>query len=154
MKVKFKYGIASFSGTIESAVYYATPGGQASFMRKYVVPKPTTQNTTLGTNAKNLALFWEGVSAGYKQEAKTYASLYFQQNQTPGDDFQVVLSNFSTFIKMMYSFAEANVGTVTLDSVTYNDVVSLFSEITTIAGAIDEGFLPNVIGGDALTTAM
>lgn len=154
MKVKFKYGIASFSGTIENAVYYATPGGQASFMRKYVVPKPTTQNTTLGTNAKNLAVFWESVSTAYKQQARTYANLYFQQNQSPGDDFQVVLSNFSTFVKMMYAFADANVGTVTLDSVTKNDVVSLFSEITTIAGAIDAGFLPNVVGGDDLTESM
>jgi len=43
---------------------------------------------------------------------------------------------------------------VDLKSLSYGDLATLFPDVTTIASAVDAGFLPSVSGADLLTESM
>jgi hypothetical protein len=55
MKVKFKYGIRTYSGTIDEMTYGSYRKGKVCIGRQWVLPKPTEQNTEIGAVATNLS---------------------------------------------------------------------------------------------------
>jgi hypothetical protein len=61
---------------------------------------------------------------------------------------------YSIFVKMMFAFKKANEASVTLDTITYSDIQSLFPDVSTIAGAVDSGYLPNTTGAELLDAEM
>ena len=154
MKVKFKFGIGSYAGTIDLATFYETKNGNGSFMRKWVKPKLTDQNAELGSIGKNLAQIYREVSAAYKEQLGTYVNLYNTAVSDSEDIFQVRVNKYAMFIKMFYAFAAANGGSVDLKSLSFGDLATLFPEIINIAAACNEGFLLSVPGCELLTENM
>lgn len=154
MKVKFKYGIGSFAGTLEAATFYETPNGGASFMRKWVMPKITDNNIELGSVSKNLAKIWKECSADYKADMLTYCDLHRAYFKDLNNEFQGYIGTYAMFVKMFYAFEAANGGSVDLKSLSYGDIDTLFPEIVSVAAAADAGFIPNVPGAELLTENM
>ncbi|MDI3504768.1 MAG: hypothetical protein PWP64_1704 [Candidatus Cloacimonadota bacterium] len=151
MKAKLKYGIAAYSGTIDDITFSSYNDGAVCIARKWVMPTLTINNAELGSAAKNLAVLYADCSEEYKSDLRTYADLYARQISGKR---KLPPNGYSLFIKMFYAFAEANEGTVDLKSVTYGDVSSLFPDVTTIASAVEAGFLPRVNGADLLIATM
>ena len=54
----------------------------------------------------------------------------------------------------MYKFADINGAGVDLTSITLNDLISLFAEVTAISTAVDAGYLPSVTGAEDLGAKM
>lgn len=155
MKVTFKYGIGSFSGTVENATYWATARKTASIMRRWVMPTATDQNTELGTIATNLASIWAQVTPEYIGDMKTYCRKYFSENTNPEDPFASRTSTYAMWVKMMYAFGKANDGTVDLKTITMSDIKSLYeNELENISAQITEGYLSNVSESATLVATM
>lgn len=154
MKVKFKYGIGSFSGTLELATFYETPNGGASFMRRWVKPKLTAQNAELGVISKNMATMWGECSEDYKANLVIYCEKYQVHYRDPENPFQIKPTSFAMFVKMFYRLAAANIGTIELKSLSFGDLSTLFPEITNVNSAINEGYLEFVPGCELLTENM
>ena len=153
MKVVFKYAVGSYSGTLDLAVFYPTKNGNASYMRKWVKPKETSQNTVIATATRNLAAIYEACSAGYRANLATYTSQY-NTEKNDGTPFWRPKTSFNIFIMMMYKFAEINGQGVDLTSITLNDLDSLFTEVTSISTAVNAGYLPSVTGAEDLKVKM
>ncbi|MDD4223400.1 MAG: hypothetical protein PHD87_02305, partial [Candidatus Cloacimonetes bacterium] len=66
MKVKFKYGIATYSGTIDEMVYGSYRDDKLCIGREYVYPRLTEYNAAIGGAGANLAILWASGSAEYK----------------------------------------------------------------------------------------
>lgn len=146
-----KYGLASYSGTIDEITFGSYKDGTLCIARKWVMPRLTDNNTLMGEIGKNLSNIYALCSANYKADLKTYAQLYGKQ-KSPKD--KLAPNAYSIFIKMMFAFWKVNSASVTLDTITINDIQSLFSEITSVALSIESGYLPSLSGSDALTATM
>ena len=51
MKVKFKYGIRTFSGTVDEMTYGSFKKGKVCIGRRWVMPRLTDNNAALGSAA-------------------------------------------------------------------------------------------------------
>jgi len=151
MKVKLKYGISTYSGTIDEITFSSYRNGTICIARKWVMPRLTDQNGRLGEIAQNLSELYGEISAGFKADLKRYAELYGQQK---ADKTKLIPSAYAQFMKLMYAFAEGNGGSIDLSSITYNDIQTLFADIADMKTAIESGYLPDVKGSDELTEAI
>lgn len=151
MKTKLKYGIASYSGTIDEITFASYKNGAVCIARKYVKPTLTENNSRMGDIAKNISLIYGGCSEEFKSDLRTYASIYGKE-ETPRNSLSP--NSYGLFVKMMFNFSDINGGGVDLTSITLNDIQSLFVELTTIATAVDAGYLPKVSGYELLDSSM
>lgn len=151
MIVNLKYGLATYSGTIDDITFGSYKNDTLCIARKWVMPRLTENNTQMSAIAKNLSEIYTLCSTDYKADLKTYAYQY-GKDRTPQD--KLAPNGYSIFVKMMYAFAKANDASVTLDSITYSDIQSLFPDINTVAGAVESNYLPNVTGADLLDAEM
>ena len=153
MKVVFKYAVGSYSGTLDLAVFYPTKNGNASYMRKWVKPTETAQNTIIANATRNLAAIYSACSPAYLADLATYTSRY-NTEKNDGSAFWRPKTSFNIFIMMMYRFADVNGQGVDLTSITLNDLTSLFTEVTSISSAVTAGYLPSVTGAEMLEEKM
>ncbi|HOH97174.1 MAG TPA: hypothetical protein PL188_02570 [Candidatus Cloacimonadota bacterium] len=151
MKTTFKYGIGTYSGTIDSITFGSYKKGTVCIARKHVIPRSTEQNQELGTISKNLSSIYADVSQDYKDDLKTYAYLYGQRH-TPKN--QLPPKSYGLFVKLLYILQDENSGTVDLKTLTCNDIKTLFPEIVSVADAVENGFLPRVEGAELLDAEM
>lgn len=153
MKVVFKYAVGSYSGTLDLAVFYPTKNGNASYMRKWVKPTETAQNTVIANATRNLAAIYSACTPAYLADLATYTSQY-NMEKNDGTPFWRPKTSFNIFIMMMYKFAEINGSGVDLTSLTINDLSTLFTDVTSISGAVNAGYLPSVTGAEDLEEKM
>ncbi|HPI25357.1 MAG TPA: hypothetical protein PLO57_02750 [Candidatus Cloacimonadota bacterium] len=151
MKVTLKYGIATYSGTIDDITFGSYKNDTLCIARKWVMPRLTDQNTEMSAIAKNLSTLYGLCSTDYKADLKTYAYQYGKEHSAKD---KLAPNAYSIFIKMMFAFQKGNEASVTLDTITYSDIQSLFPDITTVGGAVDSGYLPNVEGAELLDAEM
>jgi hypothetical protein len=150
MKTKFKYGIATYSGTIDEITFGSYRDDTVCIARKYVIPRLTANNTLMGATLKNLATVWSDVSVGYKDEMKIYAA----RNVVNIPKGKLPPTSFSIWVKMLYLFSELGEGHIDLSTVTYSDLQTVGEDILNIAVAVENGYLENVDGADELTSNM
>lgn len=148
MKTNLKYGIASYSGTIDDITFGSYKKGKVCIARKWVLPRTTAQNAELGTSTKNIASIYAAASAGFKSDLRTYADLYARKNSRSRS---LAANPFALFMKLMYAFAADEGESVDLKTITLNDIQSLFSDLDSVAAAVTAGYLPNVNGAELLT---
>jgi len=150
MKAKFKYGIGTYSGTIDEITFGSYRKDTVCIARKYVVPRLTENNTSMGAKLKNLATVWQSVSSGYKEEMKIYAA----KNIINVPKGQLPPTSFSIWVRMMFLFSELNAGHIDLATVTYSDLQTVAEDILSISVAVENGFLAEVPGCETLTSNM
>lgn len=150
MKVKLKYGIRTYSGTTDGMTYCSYRKGTVCIGRKHTLPRPTAQNTSMGIIMKNLAKVYAAVSPGYKADLKTYAARY--EKKVPSN--KVAPGAYPLFVKMLFLFAELDAEHVDLATITHSDLLTVGSDIMSIADAVDNGYLPNVSGAAELTATL
>ncbi|MDD2230218.1 MAG: hypothetical protein PHY48_12495 [Candidatus Cloacimonetes bacterium] len=150
MKVQFKYGIKTYSGTADDMTYGSYRDGNVCIGRKYVSPRITTQNTSMGAKLKNLADIYGDVNVGYKTDLKAYAGKY--EAHVP--KHKLAPTAFAIFVKMMFLFTKLDEGHIDLATLTYADLQTVGTDIASIADAVDNGYLPSVTGADLLVASM
>ncbi|PKN73506.1 MAG: hypothetical protein CVU50_01975 [Candidatus Cloacimonetes bacterium HGW-Cloacimonetes-3] len=150
MKVRFKYGIRTYSGTLDEMTFGSYLKGKLCIGREYVIPKLTANNTLMGAVCKNLAEVYGDCSTGYKADLKTYAGL----NAVNIPKGKLPPTSFAIFMKMMYLFSELDEGHIDLSTVTLTDLQTLGGDIASVADAVENGYLKSVDGADELTANM
>ena len=150
MKVQFKYGIGTYSGTLDELTFGSYFKNRVCIARKYVVPRLTDQNSLIGSKMKNLAVIYGNVSANYKIELKQYASLH--SVLTPKG--KLPATSYALWVKMMFQFAKADPEHIDLTSLTYTDLQTVGDDIISIAAAVTNGFMENGPGVETLTANM
>jgi len=150
MKVIFKFGIKTYSGTVDDMTFGSYRKHSLCIGRKYVTPRITTQNTSMGAKIKNLANIYGDVTALYKADLKTYTAKY--ASIAPKD--KLAPNAFAIFVKMLFLFSKLDEGHIELSTLTYTDLQTLGGDISSISDAVDNGYLPNVTGADLLIATM
>jgi hypothetical protein len=150
MKVKFKYGIKTYSGTADDMTYGSYRKNSLCIGRKYVTPRITTLNTSMGAKIKNLANVYGDISSDYKADLKAYAV----KHETLAPKDKLAPNAFAIFVKMMFLFSKLDEGHIDLSTLTYTDLQTLGGDISSISDAVDNGYLPNVTGADLLIATM
>jgi hypothetical protein len=151
MKTKLKYGISAYSGTIDEITFSSYENGSVCIARKWVMPTLGDNNAELGSISKNLSKIYAECSEEYKSDLRTYAYLYRTQRRETG---KLAPNSYSHFVKQFYAFRDDNEATVDLKTLSFGDLMSLFPEITSVAEAVEAGYLPNVVGAELLTADM
>jgi hypothetical protein len=151
MKVKLKYGISAYSGTIDEITFSSHKDGAICIARKWVMPSLGDMHEEMGAIAKNLSKIYAECSDLYKEDLKTYARLHASQ-RVPRNELPP--NSYSLFIKQFYAFRDDNEATVDLKTLSFGDLMSLFPEITSVAEAVEAGYLPKVAGAELLTADM
>lgn len=151
MKVKFKYGIGTYSGTLDEMTYGSYRNGAVCVGRKWVYPTPTAQNATMGERMKNLSKVYAGASAGYKEDLSVYCLRYEKQHVAKN---KLAPSSYAIFVKMMFAWSKATGGLIDLSTVTVEDIQSSTEGAKTIAEAVENGHLASVREYAILTTTI
>lgn len=141
MKVKFKYGIKCYTGTVDGMTYGAYKKGNLCIGRTYVYPTLTENNHNKGKIATNLAGVYNAAAETYIADLKLYALRNGQEN-VPKD--RCVPTSFSLFMKMMYGWYDSDPTHVDLETVTVADIVSGDADVRNISRAVEAGFLPAI----------
>jgi hypothetical protein len=147
MKVKFKYGINTYSGTLDQMVYGSYRDGNLCIGRQYVYPTLTAHNTALGSIVKNLAGIWAGATALFKADLKTYAGRYANEVIPKS---QGAPSCYALFLKMMHAWADSDAN-IDLATLTAEDITASGTVMNTVKNCVDSGFLPAVSNYATLT---
>ncbi|MCB5285637.1 MAG: hypothetical protein LHW45_08625 [Candidatus Cloacimonetes bacterium] len=147
MKVKFKYAIRTYSGTIDEMVYGSYRDDKLCIGREYVYPRLTANNEALGSVGSNLATLWANASAEYKADLKEYGLRNGSQNIPKT---QLPPTNYALWIKLMYAWKE-DTPSVDLATLTVEDFELAGDTAATVKNAIDSGYLDPVSVYDDLT---
>ncbi len=147
MKVKFKFGIRTYSGTIDGMTYGSYRDDKLCIGREWVIPTPTAQNTEVGSVGANLAVLWAAASNEYKADFKTYSGKYATE-KVP--DTQLGPTGYALFNKAMWAWAEDEGPTVDLKTVTIEDIGTLGGKVASVAACATNGYLPAVTGSGDL----
>ena len=150
MKVKLKYGIRTYSGTLDELTFGSYFQDRVCIARKYVVPRLTDQNSLMGNKMKNLAVIYADVSDSYKLELKQYALL----NAVNVPKEKLLPNAYALWVKMMFKFAKADPEHIDLTTLTYSDLQTMGDDILSIASAVVNGYMANVPGAETLTANM
>ena len=149
MKVTFKYGIGTFNGMIDNAVFWKQKSGVASIMRKFTYPKLTIQNERIGLIGKNLAIIWPDLEYAYRENLATYAQRYYVQYGSEGS-FDPARSPYAFYTHMIWELSKSHTN-IDLETLTYEDLVVTGTQINTVKDAIDNGYLRTIDQYDDLT---
>jgi len=147
MKVKFKYGIRTYSGTVDEMTYGSYKDDEVCIGRQWVMPTLTDNNSALGSVAKNLSTLWASASAGYKADFKTYAQRYGKQISEPD---KLPPTGYSLWVKAMYAWAKDEDPALDLSTLIFEDIVTLGGKVATVATCVSNEYLPSVSPVDDL----
>jgi hypothetical protein len=151
MKVKFKYGIKSYSGKLDSMVYGNYRHDNLCLGRRFVYPTLNENNHSVGSIAQNLAAVYHAADENYITDLRTYCLRNGQEN-TPADS--IVPTAFPMFVKMMYAWQASDPQHVDLGTVTLADIVTLDANVRTLARAVAAGYLPYISFSTDLTAGI
>lgn len=150
MKVKFKYGIKSYSGTCDELTYANYESRSVVIGRMLAVNKTITpQNVLVGNRSVFLGDFYNDISGSFKQDLKVYAKKMYNLKKYRK---KLSGSSYTIYNKIMWAAAKDSVNPLELGSLSVDDLsLGTFPNILTVKAAVDCGYLPKVKGYEALT---
>lgn len=148
MKVKFKWGIKTFSGKGDDMVFNSCRNDSVCIGRDFTYPELTQHNHDTGAIMKNLAAVKLDAAAGYITDFGTYATRY--QKVCP--EGQLFPSYWALFVQMMYAWQKSDPTHIDLETVTVDDILLSAAPVKRVDLAIEAGFLPEIEKYDDLDT--
>ena len=148
MRVKFKYKIQSYSGTLDNIVFGSYRSGKICIARKYFYPKRTEQNTSFGLISKNIAKLWKAGSEGFKTQLKIYSRWYKIYNSANNSSPP---GAYSLWVKIIYEWAKNE--NINLKNISLEEFLILGTAIHTIINCVDNGYLTPIPNYEVLTAS-
>ncbi len=146
MKVKFKYGIKSFSGTLDGLVYSNYESRDVVIGKLYSDQTLTSQNHAIGNSMKNIASVYALTNDAFKDDLTIYAVKLYNQPEYYG---KLAANKYSMFCKAVYNICNNN-DSVNISSFSVDDL-SVGGLMTNVKGLVEAGYLPEVDGYEDLT---
>ncbi|HQM79627.1 MAG TPA: hypothetical protein PKV12_02840 [Candidatus Syntrophosphaera sp.] len=149
MKVKFKYGIRTYSGKLDELVFSSYRKGKLCIAREFVYPRITPHNNEIGSVGKNLGLLWAEGSDEFKSQLAMYAKLNATEN-VPAN--QWAPNAYALWVQLMHKWA-ADHDDVDLKTLTVEDFAVTGITVSTVKNCVLNGYLKPVTGYDTMTAA-
>lgn len=149
-KVKFRFGIKSYSGTLDDLVYCNYSSRDVVIGRVQSESRELTQNNIdMGSKMTNIANLYSGASSAYKADLDTYAEKMFA---LPAYTGKLAGNKFSVFLKIVWAASQSDTDPVDLNSLNTDDILlGSYNTFETVSTAINNGFIPDVEGSELLT---
>lgn len=153
MKVKFRFGIKSYSGTLDELTYANYEDRNVVIGRMMPENRElTAQNVSLGSKLVKVGVFYKVIADGFKDDLKAYTKKMYELNAFDG---KLRGSHWSTFVKMMWKASQDADSPVDLESLSIDDLnLGSYNKIASVKVAIDNGYLPVVPGYEDFTSTI
>jgi hypothetical protein len=142
-KVWYKFGIGAISGTLADGTHMPAKSKLVGYMRRWVMPILTANNTLFGAIAINLESVWNNAEAGYRADAALYAQRYAVQYGGESD-WNPAYSCYAWWTKMMFAWQKTDPLHIDLTTVTIADIVTADADVRTWERAIDAGYIRTI----------
>lgn len=144
MRVKFKYGIKSFSGTLDELTYANYESVNIVIGRKKLVSGDSEHKRDFGEIAIEISKLYRELSTGFMDDLRAYAKKMYRlkafSDKIPGNAYSV-------FHKMMRSAIKDPESPIDVGNIyTGNILPGQYSRVNTIKEAVENGHLPVVPG--------
>ena len=152
MKVKFKYGIKSFSGLFDEMIFSNYQRDNVVIGRMYnPSPKVSENNSIMGAKMQAISKIWVATTDAYKEDFKGYSYKMFG---LPMFDGKVSGNGFSAFVKAMWGASKDTENPLDLLALSVDDLeVEAYSQIVSVKVCVENGYLPVVDGYEAYNAA-
>ncbi len=153
MKVKFKYGIRSYSGALDDLVYANYADRDVVIGR--MLPRNheiTAQNIAMGSKAIALSTIYAEVSDGFKEDLAAYLKKMYQLKEYRG---KIKGNTYTTFVKMMWGASKDSENPLDIESLSVDDLaLGAYTQIENVKVAVENGYLPKVTGYEEYTKSI
>ena len=153
MKVKFRFGIKSYSGTLDELNY-------ANFEDRSVVigrmlpanRELTEQNVTMGNKMNKIGEFYAGISDAFKADLKAYAKkMYNLKAYKKG----IAGNTYSTFVKLLWEASKLDENPISIEALSVDDLlIGSYAVFDSVKVAVENDLLPKVDGYEDLTNSI
>lgn len=145
-KVSYATFVTGISGKSGNSVFFRSPSTAYGYLRNYVYPTLTENNTDRGKEFANLCLALKTMSPAALADFIAYAKKFSKLPTVGGGGLKARANNHvAVWILAVWNLKKETGAGLELDSVTLNDLVSLFG-FTKLKDIIDDGYLPAVDG--------
>lgn len=153
MKVKFRFGIKSYSGTLDELNYANYEDRSVVIGRMIPTNRElTAQNIDIKGKSNRISNLYLGVSEGFKTDMTAYAKKMY--NLKPYRK-QIAGNRYTIFMKMIWAASQAESNPLDIDSLSLDDLaIGTYTTIESVKTAIDNGFLPKVDGYEDFTSGI
>jgi hypothetical protein len=139
MKVKFKWGLTGYSGTVDGAIYYYNDRIKQCLMRKYKYPELNENNERTTSIMANLKLIEP--SQGYRYNLMDYVGAY---NDSKDYGHKPMNAWNNAWLKLMFAMQKALPGQVDLKTISRQQIIDEGLPCKTVKDAIEAGLLPQL----------
>lgn len=149
-KIKYASFVTGLSGKSGSSVFFRSPSTSFGYMRDYAYPTLTEENTQRGLEFKNMTAQIKKMDELAVGDLKIYANKYSKLPTVGKGDLAARANNYvAVWILALWNLKK-NIGeTIALNSITLDDLTTLYMW-TSVAGIVEEGYLPVVEGYEDL----
>ncbi len=143
MKVKFNFGIKSYSGRIDDIIFANFADKSVVLARKLPLKrKLTEQNKVIRERMKRISTLYSVISEGYKNDLTAYCR---EMNRLEKYKNQLNIGRFGIFTKMLWAAYKDSQNPLSLDDLSPDNLIlGVYSQINTVSTAIENGYLPRV----------
>lgn len=153
MKVKFKFGIKSFSGNAENMNFANYKSRGVTIGR--VIPEKriiTDNNVSMGEKMKKISEVYNATSDAYKKDLTGYTLRLYN---TKGYQEGIAGNKFSTFVKMLWNASKDPENPLDLLALSVDDLqVDAYTQISSVKVAVENGYLPKVLNYECYNSAI
>ena len=150
MKVKFKYGIRTYSGTADEMTYGSYRNHMICIGRVYVKPNISEHHLRMKDIMANLGYLYNAATEGYRNDLKAYAI----RNRKNISKYQIPPTAYAIFTRIMHAWARESEGLINLADVTYEDIQATEAPVWKVKDAIDAGYIKKVRNYEELDSEM
>jgi len=149
-KIKYASFITGLSGKSGSSVFFRSPSTSFGYLRDYNYPTITEVNNQRGLEFKNMTAQIKKMDELAVEDLKIYARKFSKLPVVGKGDLAARANNHvAVWILALWNL-KRNIGeTIALNSITLDDLTTLYMW-TSVAGIVDEGYLPVVEGYEEL----
>ncbi|MFA6692114.1 MAG: hypothetical protein WCR98_09080 [Saccharofermentanales bacterium] len=153
-KVMYASYVTGLSGRTANSVFFRSPSSSYGYMRNYVYPEITENNTNRGKEFQNMTKVLKEVDPAAIADLKAYAKKYAKLPTVGGDGLKARANNHvAVWILALWNLRKTEGPTIELSSISLGDLVTLFN-FTSVADIVDTGFLPAVDGWQDLVSPL
>ncbi len=153
MKVKFRYGIKSYSGTLDELVFAAYEDRNVVIGRELPSGfERQAQHDVIANYSVKLGEFYRGLSEGFKSDLAAYSK---QMYNLKAYSKKIAGSGYSVFVKMIWAASKDANSPVDVMSLSVDDIsAGAYSMIESVKVAVDNGYLPLVEDYEVYTNTL
>lgn len=149
-KLIFAAFAAGLSGKSGANVFYSARSNRFGYLRGYVYPTLTPNNSLRGQDAKDIKALFVKIHEAGREQLNDYVALYKDLTPVGGGFKKNANSPYMVFSKAMWAWKNTDPAHVTFDGLGFDDYASMTEEPMSIASLVRNNFLPAVEGWEAL----